>query len=137
MQHIHHMFNFWAIFVSALVLWILGAFWFSPALFATPWSTIVGRKMGDKPKGVLHGMVSSFIGGLIQALVLAHIVVWAGATGFGHGAFLGFLAWFGFIAAVLYPQRIYEGRPFAYFAIVAGYWLVGLVIVGGILAIWR
>ena len=137
MEHVHHMLNFGAILVSALVLWFLGALWFSPLLFAKPWSAIVGRPMGDKPKGVVHGMISSFIGGLVQALVLAHIVVWAGATNFGHGAFLGFLTWFGFIAAVLYPQRIYESRPFAYFAIVAGYWLIGLVAIGGILAIWR
>ena len=137
MHHVHHMLNFWAILVSAVLLWLLGALWFSPLLFAKPWIAIVGRKMGEKPKGVVHGMVSSFLGGLVQALVLAHIVVWANATNFGHGAFLGFLTWFGFIAAVLYPQRIYEGRPFTYFAIVAGYWLIGLLAIGGILAIWR
>lgn len=137
MHHIHHMLNFWAILVSALTLWILGALWFSPALFSKPWMAIVGRPMGERPKGIVHGMVSSFIGDLLIALVLTHFVVWSGAPNFGWGAFVGFLAWLGFIAAVLYPQRIYESRPFAYFAIVAGYWFVGLLIVGGILAAWR
>jgi hypothetical protein len=137
MQHIHHMLNFWAILVSAVVLWVLGAFWFSPALFAKPWAAIVGRPMGEKPKGVVHGMLSSFIGDLLLALVLEHFIVWSHAAGLPHGAFIGFITWLGFIAAVLYPQRIYEGRPFKYFAIVAGYWLIGLVAIGGILAIWR
>jgi hypothetical protein len=131
------MLNFWAILVSAVVLWILGALWFSPALFAKPWVAVVGRQMGEKPKGVVHGMLSSFIGDLLLALVLDHIVVWAHVDNFGHGAFIGFITWLGFIAAVLYPQRIYEGRPFKYFAIVAGYWFIGLIAIGGILAIWR
>ena len=137
MHHIHHMLNFWAILVSAVALWILGALWFSPLLFAKKWVAIVGRQMGEKPKGVAHGMIASFIGDCFLALVLAHFVVWAGATGFGWGAFVGFIAWLGFIAAVLYPQRIYEGRPFTYFLIVAGYWFLGLIIVGGILGTWR
>jgi hypothetical protein len=137
MEHIHHMLNFWAILVSAVVLWVLGALWFSPALFAKPWVAAVGRQMGEKPKGVVHGMVSSFIGDLLTALVLEHIVVWAHGFSFRHGAFLGFIAWLGFIAAVLYPQRIYEGRSFKYFTIVAGYWLIGLILIGGILARWR
>lgn len=137
MPHTHLLLNFWAILVSALVLWILGALWFSPALFAKPWSAIVGRPMGDKPKGVVHGMISSLIGDLIIALVLQHIVIWGNAHSLRHGAFIGFLCWFAFIAAVHYPQRIYESRPFKYFVIVAGYWFVGLVIIGGILAIWR
>jgi hypothetical protein len=137
MLHIHHMLNFWAILVTAVALWILGALWFSPPLFAKPWAAIVGRPMGDKPKGVVHGMISSFIGDLFVALILTHFVVWAHAASFFHGAFVGFLCWLGFIAAVLYPQRIYEGRPFAYFLITAGYWFFGLILAGGILAVWR
>jgi hypothetical protein len=35
------------------------------------------------------------------------------------------------------PQGIYEGRPFKLFAINQGYWLVGLMIVGAMLAVWR
>ena len=137
MQHIHHMLNFWAILATGIGFWILGAFWFSPLLFAKPWAAIVGRPMGEKPKGMVHGMIVSFIGNLLLSLVMAHIVVWAGADNFGHGAFIGFLCWLGFIGGLLYAHRIYEGRPFAYFAIVGGYWLVGCTLTGGVLAVWR
>jgi len=135
MHHLH--FHHLAIIVSAIVLWLLGALWYSPLLFAKPWVAIIGRQMGEKPKGVVHGMVASFIGDLLLAFILAHFVYWSGGTGFGWGAFIGLIAWIGFVVGPLYPQRIYEGRPFAYFAINAGYWLVGLVIVGGLLAAWR
>jgi hypothetical protein len=137
MQHVHHVLNLWAVLACAALIWVLGALWFSPALFAKPWVASIGRQMGGNHKAPVHGMVSSFIGDIFLALVLAHFVVWSHADNFGHGAFIGFLSWLGFIAAVLYPQRIYEGRPFAYFAIVAGYWLIGLLTIGGILAIWR
>lgn len=135
MHHLH--FHFPPLLVCAVILWLLGALWYSPLLFAKLWAAMVGRPMGQKPTGVVHGMIASFIGDLLIALVMAHIVYWSGGMGFGWGAFIGFLAWVGFVVAPLYPQRIYEGRPFAYFAINAGYWLIGLVIVGGVLATWR
>ncbi len=135
MHHLH--FNHWPLLVSAVILWLLGAIWYSPLLFAKPWAAIVGRPMGEKPKGVVHGMIASFLGDLLIAFVLAHFVYWSGADGFAMGAFIGFLAWTGFVVAPLYPQRVYEGRPFKYFAINSGYWLTGLVVVGGLLSAWR
>ena len=137
MHHLH--FNHWALLVSALILWFLGAAWYSPALFAKPWMAIIGidPQNKDKNKSMMAGMISSFIGDLILAFVLAHIVLWSGADSYGWGAFIGFLAWLGFFAAPSFPQGIYEGRPFKLFAINMGYWLVGLMIVGGLLAVWR
>lgn len=134
-MHLH--LHFLPILVCAVFLWVLGAFWYSPLLFAKPWIAIVGRQKGEKPEGVGHGMIASFIGDLLLAFVLAHFVYWSHGVGFGWGAFIGFLTWVGFVVAPLYPQRIYEGRPFAYFAINSGYWLVGLAIAGGVLAAWR
>jgi hypothetical protein len=137
MQHVHHQFNFLAILVSAVFIWLLGALWYSSVLFAKPWSAIIGRPMGDKPKGLVKGMVSSLIGDLLLSLVLDHFVIWSHADNFGHGAFIGLLSWVGFVVSPLYPQSVYEGRPFQYFAINAGYWLISLVVVGGLLAVWR
>lgn len=82
-------------------------------------------------------MIASFIGDLLLAFVLAHFVYWSRGVGFGWGAFIGLLTWVGFVVAPLYPQRIYEGRPFAYFAINSGYWLVGLTLTGAVLSAWR
>lgn len=131
--HLNHL----AVVVSALILWFLGAFWYSPLLFAKPWVAIVGRKMGEKPKGVWKGMLGSLIGDLLLAFVLDHFILWSGGATFGWGALIGFITWLGFVVGPLYPQSIYEGRPFTYFAINSGYWLVGLTVVGGLLAVWR
>jgi hypothetical protein len=135
-MHIH--FNFLAVLVSALILWMLGAAWYSPPLFAKPWMAALGiTPVPGQKKGLLGGMIASFVGDLILAFVLAHIIVWSHANAIGRGIFVGVLVWFGFFVAPNFPQGIYEGRPFKLFAINNGYWLVGLIIVGGLLAVWR
>jgi len=136
MHHVHDL-NFVAIVVCAVIVWIIGALWYSPVLFAKPWVAIVGRQMGEKPKGVYVGMIGSLIGDLFLCFVLAHIIHWSGAEGWMGGAHIGLLMWAGFNAAVMFPQSIYEGRPLKYFLINTGYWLISLVIAGAILTIWR
>lgn len=131
-------FNHLAILVSALILWLLGAIWYSPILFAKPWAATVGIVPGkSKKSSMLTGMISSFILDLVLSLILAHVVLWSGANTFGSGSFIGAIVWMGFFAAPNLPQGIYEGRPFKLFAINTGYWLVGLLITGGLLAIWQ
>ena len=138
MEHIHHHLNHLAIISSAVILWVLGAIWYSPALFSKPWMALLGITPDpSKRKDLIGGMIASFIGDLILALVLAHFVIWSGAATIGWGAFVGFLSWFGFIAAPNFAQGIYENRPFRLFLINAGYWFVGLLIVGALLAVWH
>ncbi len=136
MPHLH--INHLAVIVSALILWFLGAAWYSPALFAKPWMAMLGIKKGDSNKNsLLAGMISSLICDLGLSFILAHFVIWTGTATFGWGALIGFLCWVGFFAAPNLPQGIYENRPFKLFAINNGYWLVGLIVVGGLLAVWR
>ena len=124
-------FNYWAVLVSALILWLLGAAWYSPVLFAKVWMASLGIVPGGAKKGLAIGMISSLIGDLLVAFVLLHLVLWSGAVTYGAGASVGFLCWLGFVAAIQFPQGIYESRPIQLFAINSGYWFVGLLIVGG------
>ena len=83
-------------------------------------------------------MISSLIGDLLVAFGLIHFFIfWSGAATYGTGAFIGFLCWLGFFAAIQLPQGVYENRPTRLFAITGGYWLVGLLITGGLLAVWK
>ena len=138
MEHVHHHLNHVAIIASAVILWVLGAIWYSPALFARPWMAMLGIEKGAaNRKSLVPGMIASFIGDLVAALVLAHFVIWSEASTLGWGAFVGFLSWFGFIAATSFPQGIYENRPVKLFAINSGYWLVGLLVIGMLIAVWH
>lgn len=137
MEHLHFM-NPWAILTGGVVFWILGAAWFSPVLFAKPWMSLLGMKKteGRRP-GMLLAMTAALICDVVIAFMLAHLIMWANATSFAWGAIIGVIAWVGFIAAPSLPQGMFEGRPFKLFAINAGYWLVGLILVGGMLAVWH
>jgi hypothetical protein len=136
MQHLH--FNHLAIVVSALIQWFLGALWYSPALFAKPWMAMVFvRKDSVKKNSMVVGMIASFVGSVVTSLMTAHVVIWSSASNYPAGMLIGFIVWLGFIAAPLAASYIYEGRPFKLFAINTGYWLVGLLVTGGLLAVWR
>ena len=136
-HHLHHM-NHWAVLVSALIQWFLGALWYSPALFARPWMKLLGITPDpSKRKSMIVGMISSLVGSLILSFVLLHTILWSGASTWTMGAFVGFINWLGFIAAPNFAQGIYENRPIQLFAINTGYWLVGLLISGGLLAVWQ
>jgi len=78
----HHLqFNHWAILVSALIQWFIGALWYSPVLFAKPWMAMVFiRKDSSKKNSMIFGMIASFLGSLVTSLMLAHVAIWSGAS---------------------------------------------------------
>jgi hypothetical protein len=135
-HHLHNM-NHWAVLVCGLILWVLGALWYSPALFTKPWMAALGIVPDGEKKGLATGMIASLVGDILLSFVLLHFILWSGADSFAMGAFVGFISWLGFFAATQVPQGIYERRPASLFWINGGYWLVGLLIVGGVLAVWR
>jgi hypothetical protein len=98
---------------------------------------VLVRPDSTKKNSMIMGMITSFIGSLVTSLMLAHVVIWSHAATIAAGALIGLILWLGFIAAPLSASYIYEGRPFKLFAINTGYWLVGLLISGGLLAVWR
>ena len=127
-------FNVLAIFVITIAQWFFGALWFSPAVFMKAKQKALGTTA--KPKHALAGMIVTFIASLLLTFILDHFIIWSGASNFHHGAFIGFIAWLGFIAVPTYAFSLFEDRPFIAVAIDTGYWLVCATISGGILAIW-
>jgi hypothetical protein len=136
-QHIHARIHLLPVLVSALIQWLIGAVWYSPLLFAKPWAAMVNVNPAGKQKTMVGGMIASFACSLLVSLALDHFIVWSHAASYGAGAFIGFISWFGFVAAPQYPQGIYEGRPAKLIAINTGYWLIALLITGAMLAVWH
>jgi len=134
MHHLH--FHHVVILVAALIQWVLGALWYS-LFFAKPWMALTGHIKGERPKGAIAAMVTSFFGGLVMLFMLAHVVYWSGGTSFGWGMFIGFICWLGFVAMPLLSETMYEQRSYRLLAINSGYWLLSLLISGGLLAWWR
>ena len=83
------------------------------------------------------GYVLTTIGALVQAYILAHFTAYALADTFVEGAVTGFWLWLGFVAVTMAVNMVFEGRSWNLWKINAGYFLIVLLINGGLLATWH
>lgn len=137
--------NYWAVLLSAAAAFTLGSLWFGP-LFGKQWMRILGIAMpGEITRTMKRQMTQSYslvaIGALVMAFVMAHVLYYASAVFDAEGAIAGVTVaiwmWLGFVATPLLGSVLWEDRPWKYWFIVAGYWLVSLCVMGAILAIWQ
>ncbi len=132
------------ILVSALAYFFLGWAWHSPLLFVKPWSKEMGfdkmskKESAAKMKEMPKAMMGNFLALLVTAWVLSHVIQFAGAflhkTGPIHGAITGFFIWLGFISTTLMNTVLWEGRSLKLYFINVSFHLVGLMLMGAILA---
>jgi hypothetical protein len=128
--------NWWAVIAAAVVNMAVGAAWYSPQLFGKQWAKVLGKKMDDMGDANI-GYAVTTIGALVQAWIFVHFIRYAGALTFARGAMIGFWLWLAFVAMVMATNIVFEGRSWKLWQINAGYFLVVLVINGGLLAAWR
>lgn len=76
------------------------------------------------------------VGSLLMAYVLAYFVNYTGATTALAGAMAGFWVWLGFIATVQLGTVLWEGKSWSLYLLNVAYYLVSLVVMGIILAVW-
>ncbi len=130
--------NYIAILVVGVISFLLGAFWYSPKLFAKQWMNAIGKTEEELKSGAsAMTYVITFVVWIIATYVLAVFVHYSGASTFGYGMLAGFLCWFGFFASLSLIMSLFEQKPKQLWLINTSYILVALLISGGILAIWR
>lgn len=132
--------NYWAVLVSALAAFGIGAVWYS-LLFGKQWMQLMNINLAamNKPemkKKATRGYVIMFIALLVMAYVLAHFVDYADANSIGEGILAGFWIWLGFLATTMLGSFLWEDKPLALYLINVGHYLVVLLVMGAILAAW-
>ena len=129
--------NWLAILVAALAYFFLGAIWYS-ALFRNAWIKATGIVMNDDArKGIAGIMIASFITILITCIGLGSFITRLGAGLWMTGCKVGLIAGICFSAATICNSYLYEKRPIALSAINSLYNIVGCVVAGIIIAIWK
>jgi hypothetical protein len=130
--------NWLAVVVAAVVYFVVGALWYS-MLFGNAWMIGIGKTqaqiMAERPNPLM-AFVITFICNLILSSVLAQVIVATGKATAMHGMRVAFIAWAGFIATTLMMNYQFEVRTFTLWAINAGYCLLGMLIICGILGSW-
>ena len=98
---------------------------------------ITMESMKDKKDGMAARYLINFIGALVMAYILAHIVKFAGAMDLWGGLQVGLWIWLGFIATVALGSILWEGKSVRLYLINVLYYLVQLSAMGAILAVWQ
>lgn len=130
-----------AVLVSALVVFFIGALWYSPVMFVKPWMKSLGMSEKDMKKGgnamMLRSMVLGFLSYALMAFVLAHFVSYMEVSTAKDGAVLGFWVWLGFVGTTQLGSVLWEKKSLTYFLINTSYSLLALLVMGAILAHWQ
>jgi hypothetical protein len=131
--------NWLAIVIAVVVNSVLGSLWFSPILFAKKWQEWEGHKEGAGMGGsnVAPFIALSVVGTLISAIALAWFIDRTGTTTLAGGALIGLYAGIGLVAPAMFADHLFNQRKGALYLIVAGYPVIGLVIMGAILGAMR
>jgi Protein of unknown function (DUF1761) len=135
--------NYWAVLVCGIVAMIIGYLWYGP-LFGKQWVASMGwsqERMQEAMKNASSlGYLWMFVGALVMAFVLAHAVIFAdtylASTGAVAGAMVGLVCWVGFVAPSSVGGVLWEQKPWKWWFILNGYYLVTLVVMGIIFAVW-
>jgi hypothetical protein len=134
--------NLWSVLVAAVATMILGFLWYSPFLFARPWTVLMGYDPNDKAKieemqkgaGKIYGI--AFVASLVSAFVLAKIIDVTTVNSVLYGMKVGFAMWLGFVTTVQLTGVLFAKQPVKLYLINTGYQLVCYLAMGAILAVW-
>lgn len=128
--------NWLAVLSAALAKFVIGAVWYSPPVFGPRWRALVGATPDAFKARLWRAMITDLSAGLVLAWVLANVLKFTGAVGLVPAARVSFFLWLGFVATSLLSTTVYEGRPVALFGINSGYWLLAMLVMGGLIGAW-
>lgn len=155
--------NFLAIAVAAFSTLLVGFIWYHPKVFGTVWMRTAGLSEEDLKKGnmlKIFGLtliLSFLIGTVLQFLVIHQTGAMSLTQGdlgilpsyqlfmddygmafrtFKHGGFHGFLTGLFFALPIIAINGLFEHKSAKYVFINAGFWVVSLTLMGGIICGW-
>ena len=133
--------NWLAVLVAGLAYFVLGAIWYSKALFAPKWAKLVGIDMSNPDpnmkKGLASMMLGSFVLIILSCIGLSMLVVRMDLFILSSGLKLGAITGLLFATTAVSISFIYEKRPLALYFIDCGYHVVGHLAAAVILVMWR
>lgn len=134
-------YNISAILVCAVLNMVLGFIWYG-LLFGKSFIQLMGigpDHMSDPAaqRAAVHGYFASFCSSILMAIVLSYIIIFSNSTTALEGLKLGLLSWLGFTLTTMLPNHYFSMKPLKLALINISYPMVGLSLMGMILAFWR
>ena len=132
--------NEFAVFVTALIVIVIGALWYSPVLFGRIWMRLSGidekKIAASKRQGMIKSYILALVGTILLLYVVAHFILYLKVSSVGDSFQFAFWMWVGLIAPTHLGIVLWEGKPLALYLITVGYYLVALLVASPILAVW-
>lgn len=135
--------NYLAVLIAAVASMAVGFVWYGPVLFGKAWMKLMGHTkeaMEKAKKEMGKTYTISFVGALVMAYVLTHVVA-QGQAFYGTdpvmtGLMAGFWSWLGFVAPVQMTEVLFGSKKWNLYFINTGYQLVSLLVMGVIISLW-
>ncbi len=130
--------NYLAITLAAVACFLLEAAWYS--YFAQAWLDGIGRtaqsltSTGVNP-ALQYG--TALLSAAVMAAVLSVVIQLTGSQTAFRGIKIAALLWLGCVLATWATEYAFEVRTYKLFAVNTGFWLVGMVVMGAIVGVWK
>lgn len=132
--------NWWAVLVAGIVGIAVGSVWFGPRTFYPVWWKALGKEMvkpedHDDNMALVFGL--TFLGAFAQAFGIAVIFEWIKPEAILGGALLGAFIGIFFAAAPSLGHRLFARQGLKVWLIEVGADILGLALMGAVLAGWQ
>lgn len=131
--------NYLAILVAAIACFLFEAGWYS--YFMQAWLNGIGRtkdwlmsSAGYNP-AVQYG--TALLCAAVMATAISCVTQLTGPQTAWRGIKVGALLWLGFEATTWSTEYVFEVRPLSLLGINAGYWFLGMMLMGAIVGAWK
>jgi len=130
--------NYLAIVVAAIACFLFEAGWYS--IFLKPWLNGTGRTMewlvntGVNPA---FQYAVALVAEAVIALGISCLTQHTGEQTASRGIMVAAMLWFCFVLPVFCTEYIFEVRPWSLLCINAGFWLLGMMVMGAIVGAWK
>ncbi|MBI9104983.1 MAG: DUF1761 domain-containing protein [Spirochaetales bacterium] len=131
-------FNIWAILLTIVLQMVLGALWYSPAMFGKIWLELTNQKQEDISREEGNkAMAFAVIPAIFSSIFLAIILALTGASTILEGVIIGSILSIGFGGMAMLNLVFFEGRSFRLTLLNAGYAFTGMNLGAIILIVWN
>jgi len=131
--------NYLAIVVAAVACFLFEAGWYS--YFLQRWHDGIGRTRawlmspaGNNP-ALQYG--TALISAAVIATAISCVTQLTGPQTALRGIKVAALLWLGFVLTTWSTEYVFEVRPWSLLGINAGFWLIGMALMGAIVGAWK
>lgn len=131
--------NYLAMVIAAIACFLLEGGWYT--FFTQAWLVGIGRTRAELMSAPGYNPAlqygTAFLSAIVMAAGLSCVIQLTGPQTALRGVKAGVLLWLAFVLTTWSTEYAFEERPLSLLGINAGFWLIGMVVMGAIVGVWK